>query len=382
VAVPDSKQRIVYLIPDMDIGGPQRIILDLARKIDHTKFEVHIISLMNKNFLLENTGYEKYCTVTFCNAPVQTRFSWLSLSSAHLLYWKIKEIKPQIIHSHLWGLTCIYLLAVYPFIRKFHIKYFHTIHSSGGYFVNRRIGDLIRLNMELFCQKITGSTTILISKEIEENAKQKFKLRKTACIRNGIDTDIYHKKTGLDRSDYGFSKSDSIIIFPARGQESKGHYIAIKMLSLLIDSFPDLKLLFVGEGVKELIEDQVIEFGLSKQVVFMGGRNDIPELLSISDYGIFPSYYEGMPIALGEMMSCSLPIVASDIPSIRELSQNGTGCLLARKGSPDDFVSKFILLIQSDNIRNDLAHSAREVIINNFQLSKNIELHENIYLIS
>lgn len=380
--MPRTKIKIVYLIPNLDIGGPQRLILDLAKNLDYSKFDIYIISLITSNSMLDMADYQKYCKIEFCDAPPQRRLRWLNISALKTLYSKIKQINPQIIHSHLWGPTCLYLIAISPFLCRYRIKYFHTIHTSGSYFKYKSLGEYFHLKTEMNLQKITKATTVLISREIAENAISNLKLKRTIFIPNGIDPNIFKKNAKLKKVDYGFLESDIIITFPSRGQESKGHRIAVEMMSLLEEKYPNLKLLFIGDGVEELVNDQIETLHLSSKVICIGKRNDIPELLSISDYGIFPSYYEGMPIALGEMMSCNLPIVASDIPSIREMSLNGEGCLLAQKGSPNDFASKLSILLDSYRQREALSIIAREIVLNNFSIMKNVKLHEAVYISS
>ena len=252
-----SRIKIVFLVPNLDTGGPQRVILDLAKNLDHSKFDVYIISLINSNFLLDNFDYQNYCTIEYCNVKHLSRFQLISFSSAKILYSKLKRIRPNIIHSHLWGLTCLYLIAVFPFIFRYQIKYFHTIHTSGGYFTNKRFGDIIQLKTEMFLQNITKATTVVISQEIAKNAISKLKLKKIIFIPNGIDTNKFNKNLKLKKADYGFLESDIIIIFTSRGQESKGHKIAVEMLSRLEVKYPNLKLLFIGDGVKELVNDQI-----------------------------------------------------------------------------------------------------------------------------
>jgi glycosyltransferase involved in cell wall biosynthesis len=374
-----QKKKIIYLIPNLGIGGPQRLVLDIENKINNELFDVYIISLTSSNFLV-NKESDRIINLFFCDVPQQKKMRYVNFGSLRKLYNFIKIIKPDIIHSHLWGTTCLYIIFLYPFILRMKIQYFHTIHSSGGYFKDKGLGNLISLKSELGFIRLFKAVTIVISKEINQLAEESFKLKRCVYLPNGIDFIKFNKLYDINKEYYGYCKNDIIIIYQARGQESKGHRIALNAISLLLSEHENLKLLFVGSGVNDLIRDEILRLKLEKYVNCIGPRHDIAELLSVSDIGIFPSYYEGLPIALGEMMSCKLPVVASNIPSICEISLNGKGCLLAQTGSADDFAAKIKMLLHSEEFRGKLGQTARKIIVENFSINKTIQSHEELYL--
>jgi glycosyltransferase involved in cell wall biosynthesis len=74
-------------------------------------------------------------------------------------------------------------------------------------------------------------------------------------------------------------------------------------------------LLIAGEGdYRATLQKEIQALGLSQQVLFLGNRRDIPVLLKLANYFVFPSRYEGLPGALIEAMLARTPIIASAIP--------------------------------------------------------------------
>jgi len=72
--------------------------------------------------------------------------------------------------------------------------------------------------------------------------------------------------------------------------------------------------MLVGDGaLREQMEDQIAKLSLSDKVILTGVRHDIPKLLQAMDVFLFPSFYEGMPIALVEAQTAGLPCVISDV---------------------------------------------------------------------
>jgi len=93
--------------------------------------------------------------------------------------------------------------------------------------------------------------------------------------------------------------------------------------------YPDIRLLLVGDGPskKDYIK-QTTKLGLSKNIKFIGWRKDIPSIMKASDCLLLPSRGEGLPGIVMEAMASGLPVIASDIPCIPDLIDNGkTGYL-------------------------------------------------------
>jgi glycosyltransferase involved in cell wall biosynthesis len=79
----------------------------------------------------------------------------------------------------------------------------------------------------------------------------------------------------------------------------------------------------------------VSRLGLEERVRFLGHRVDVPEVLAASDIFVFPSLYEGLGGALIEAMALGMPIVASDLPALREIVEPGVSAELVPVGSPE-----------------------------------------------
>ena len=73
------------------------------------------------------------------------------------------------------------------------------------------------------------------------------------------------------------------------------------------------KLLLVGTGnLKDRIRKRVTELNLTDDVIFLGNRNDVNDLMQAMDIFVFPSHYEGLPVTLVEAQASGLPIIKSN----------------------------------------------------------------------
>ena len=73
------------------------------------------------------------------------------------------------------------------------------------------------------------------------------------------------------------------------------------------------KLLLVGDGLlRDSIQTQIEELGLSDNVIMTGPRGDVPRLLMASDCFLFPSKWEGLPVTVVEAQAAGIPCIISD----------------------------------------------------------------------
>jgi glycosyltransferase involved in cell wall biosynthesis len=149
-------------------------------------------------------------------------------------------------------------------------------------------------------------------------------------------------------------QDERVLLAVGRHEYQKGLDVLMAALPGLLASVPGARLLIAGrEGnASESLRRLACQLGLDGRVSFLGHRDDVADLLCAADAFVFPSRWEGSPGALLEAMALEVPIVASDLPPVRELVSHGTTAWLVR---PDD--SKNL----SEAIQRVISHS-REAI--------------------
>jgi glycosyltransferase involved in cell wall biosynthesis len=106
-------------------------------------------------------------------------------------------------------------------------------------------------------------------------------------------------------------------------QSAKNHERLLAIFRELRARVPDLYLLLVGrdEDTGVATRELVGRLGCAEHVLFLGERTDVAPLLRSADLMIFPSRREGLPGAVLEASAAGLPVLASDLPGIREISE-------------------------------------------------------------
>lgn len=153
---------------------------------------------------------------------------------------------------------------------------------------------------------------------------------------------------------------DSLLIgFVGRLEYEKNVTALIKAFETLERKDSKAKLLIVGDGnLKNALKKLVDKLGLSSSVIFTGFRSDIPALLSAIDIFVLPSYVEGCPTALLEAMASGRTVVASSLPSVKEIIVDHENGLLFNPARTSQLEKILLLLDEDSKLREYLMSKA------------------------
>jgi L-malate glycosyltransferase len=163
--------------------------------------------------------------------------------------------------------------------------------------------------------------------------------------------------------------------------ENKGHADLIRAATDIIQKFPNTKFVLIGDGVERpKLEDMAVRMGLRDRILFLGARNDIPDLLASSDLFVLPSWAEGLPNSVLEAMASGLPIVATRVGGIPELIENEVSGLLVPPKN-DQALSMTIKRLLGDEVfAKKLGMAAQERARKKFSFERLLRELEDLYL--
>jgi glycosyltransferase involved in cell wall biosynthesis len=131
-------------------------------------------------------------------------------------------------------------------------------------------------------------------------------------VRNGIAPQPATVPREETRHALGLSESSKLLLTVARLSPQKGHSVLIAAAPAVLKRFPDSQFVLVGAGPEEERLARLIDLsGLRKHFIFVGRRDDVPDLLEAADLFVLPSLFEGLPLALLEAVAAKLPAVAT-----------------------------------------------------------------------
>lgn len=319
--------KILHIITSLELGGAEKLITDLI-PLQKRNAQVDVLILYDKENVFQlDTKVSKYNS----KSTYKNIFEILKI---------IKDGKYDIVHTHLTHAQIWTSIAsLFDFSKT---KYITTEHSTS----NNRRGKKIFKYLDKFIFS-RYSRIICISEAVKNSLmewiedKREFKY---SVISNGINLKNFRNAEEIDRKIFNFSVEDKILIMVSRLNPAKDHETLLKAIKNLPEKY---RLLIVGEGVKEKeLRDKVVELKIENRVSFLGMRNDIPSLLKMSDIAIQSSHFEGFGITAVEAMASGLPLIASDVPGLRDVVE-GAG-ILFEKGNDIELVQKIVELEDED----------------------------------
>lgn len=189
-------------------------------------------------------------------------------------------------------------------------------------------------------------------------------------ILNGCDVSGIQERATESRK--RLNDSSAIVIgMVARLNEIKDQETLVRAFRIVHESFSNAVLWLVGSGENlSKLRRIAVSLGIENDVVFWGGRTDVPELLGQMDvYAFSTTSDEGYGNALVEAMAAGLPVVASDVPGCREVTGNGEGAILVSPGNPSELAEVLVDILKYSEKKDVLSRKAFRHAAQNHSIS-------------
>lgn len=310
--------KIVHVINRCSIAnGAAKLLLDIVPHQKSLGHQVDILALV-----AVNPSYKDQFEQIGCNyiTILKEGKSVKSISLSLLL--RIKEIIRQydIVHAHLF--PSFYWVALIKYIFKIKAKIVFTEHNSEN---NRRKKWLIPIERFIYRQY---NAIIAISDAVRDNLLSFLKIRlPIQTVLNGINIEQFKNASPLDRLQFKIPEDSFVLTQVSRFGPEKDQMTLIKALKLLPSN---IHLVLVGNG--PLLSNHISEVNnlqLEDRVHFLGLRNDIPQIMQMSDIVILSSHFEGFGLVAVEGMAAKKPLIASNVPGLNQVVQ-GAGLLFEK----------------------------------------------------
>ncbi|MBU4464000.1 MAG: glycosyltransferase family 4 protein [Proteobacteria bacterium] len=207
-------------------------------------------------------------------------------------------------------------------------------------------------------------------------------------IYNGIELDEY-KPNGKEgrrqkaevRREFGLSKDVPVMGTIGRMVWQKGFEYLIECVPEIVRTYPDAKILIVGDGpLKDKLKVKSEKLKVADKIIFTGFRSDIKEILSAIDILVTPSLLEGFPMVILEAMAMAKPIVATNIDGITEQITDGVNGILVPPKDPSALAKTVVRVLNDKELARTMGLSAREKVKQEFSVEKMVAETEKVYL--
>ena len=197
---------------------------------------------------------------------------------------------------------------------------------------------------------------VTVSENSRKDIRDSFSITedRLRVIYNGIDCDAFRPLPEVHR------EPRRLITTASADQPLKGTQHLIPAVAKLKESFPDLKLTFIGAPKPGGVTEKLIrQYDLDDQIEFHSkiGHQEIIELYARASIAVVPSEYEGFGLPAGEAMACQVPVVSSDGGALPEVI--GDAGVVVPSKNPEALAAAIAGLWQDDNRRHTLGLAGR-----------------------
>ena len=325
--------KVLHIIPSMEIGGAQRLLSDLL-PLQMKQADVTLLVFKSVNNALVDKLVE--AGVKVISLEVKNVYN-------PLIIFKLKKyIKGyDVVHVHLF--PALYWVAFAS--RRVEGRLIYTEHSTS----NSRRGKRWLLPLE---RLVYGKYSEVVSISPQTRIALNLWLGRECSrevILNGICVEAFAGAAS------GVQSSDSIVMV-SRFAPSKDQETVIRAMSY-ID--PDVRLRFVGDGPLLAKNIALAEsLGLSHRIDFIGAADDVARYIAEAKVGVQSSHWEGFGLTAVEIMACGRPVVASDVPGLKQVVQDAG--LLFKAGDPEELARTVNSLLEDEQLYLQTARRCAE----------------------
>lgn len=322
--------RLLCLISGMDAGGAETFLMKVYRRLDKTMYQMdfcinvpqkcfyedEIIALGGKIYRIPSKSQNAIAfSQQLTNIIRKNGYKYvLRITSNAMGFWDLKIAK------NAGADVCI--------ARS-------SNSSDGGTWKSRMAHKLGQLLFIRYIDVKFAPSDLAAQYTFGRDA---YENREVSILPNAVDLDVFHyhelgKNVILKELDLA---EDTLLVgHVGRFDIQKNHTFLLEIFKEIVKKQPKSRLLLVGKGtLEQQIRQRVQEMNLQENVLFVGVRSDIPQILSAMDVFVFPSFYEGMPNTVIEAQATGLPCIIADTIT-REANITGLVQYLSLADAPE-----------------------------------------------
>jgi glycosyltransferase involved in cell wall biosynthesis len=202
------------------------------------------------------------------------------------------------------------------------------------------------------------------------------------CIHSVVKSEQYQQVRNRDwfTEQFGIPVSAPVIGVIAQLIPRKGHRYLLEILPRLLADFPELRVVFFGQGpLRAELEAYVAEHGLAGVVCFAGFRKDMPKILPCLDLVVHPALMEGLGVSLLQAAAAGIPIVGARAGGIPEIVHDGINGRLVEPGNGEQLYHAVTELLGNTSLRQQFGQAGQEIIRRNFSVDTMVERYLKLY---
>lgn len=351
--LPLRRPRVAYLITNSEVGGAQAHVADLLKAL-HNRMDAVLLAGGDGPLFAAAQAYgAQTVRLTLLDNALSP---WRAVAAFKQLITALRAAKPDLIHAHSAKAGALGRLAGWVL----GIPVVYTVHGFAFKPAAPARQRIVARVMEWLLAPLTARMICVAEAEHAMANTLPIASKRIHVIRNGIA----ETTTALAVPDTPVRR----IVMVARLAAPKRADLVIRAFATA--ALPDCELLLAGDGPEIATLRALADTVAPGKVRFLGAVSNVSALLASAQMFVLASDHEGFPLSILEAMRAGLPIVASDLPGIREQLADGDCGRLVAGSDEQHWAAMFAQLASAPEERKRLGSAARRYWEQHFGMEK------------
>ncbi len=351
--------KVLHCLPNFDRGGMGNYLLEIIQRYDRSKYQMDVCVLGECSGELAKEAEDSGSKVYVCSGVYSGLFTFI-IKFRRII--KKEDYDVVIIHRGYASATAL-IIAAFTGV-KVRICHPHSLRDVIEKTNSLTMKIVINIQKRLTIRFATGYIGIsaYILRELFGSAITEKNSRIIPC---GVNLNNYEDNVteGLAvRKRLRIDNTTKVVGHVGLFLEHKNHHLFIEIAEHVVRKDENVVFLLVGSGgpLAESVQKRINSSLVRDKFILAGWQDNIPAYMSVMDLMLFPSKWEGFPIAVIEANASGLPVVVSDLPLFDEaLSPEAQWCRIPLD-NPQKAAELVCEILVSEEIHNKLSIAAKE----------------------
>ena len=354
--------KIALIITELQLGGAQRIVIELAGRLAQSDWEVCVITNERGLLLQDLQGIRgvEVVTVAALRREITPLKDLLALVRIVRL---LNNFKPDIVHTHTPKAGLIGRVAA----RLLRIPCIHTVHGIGCDVSAMSLVEKAYLVCERLAAKLS-TVQVMVSE----------RLRKT-CVEHGLAPDgkVRVISGGFDARQFTKlptrSQARTALGLPVEGivigtvscmKPGKRVGDFVEVCEQVRSVIPNMTAVVAGDGeLRQEIQRQIERGGLEENIHLLGWRRDVPAIMAALDVFVLMSAHEGLGLVVLEAMAAGVPVVATRVDGCIEIIEETRAGVLIERGDIEGGAAAVVRLLNDRGRLEQMGRRGRKEVV-------------------
>jgi glycosyltransferase involved in cell wall biosynthesis len=365
----------VLVISDLEFGGAQRQVVELANQLEAQGITAYVCSLSPYVPLSKNLTRPDRLRI------IRRRFR-LDFTVVFRLLWFLRRVKADVVHGFLFDAEIASRLSGRMAGRPV------VIGSERNTNYHSKFSDVLCLRLTRSCDDLVVANSRAGADF--NSAVFGYPRAQYRVVRNGVDVQRFRPLPPQGMKDVlGIPRQALVVGMFASFKPQKNHELLMDAARKVIDRADNVRFLFVGDALykgmsdsdahKQKLLEKIETLGIGRYCVFAGNRPDVELIYPICDLTVLPSLFEGTPNVILESMACGVPVIATDVSDNREILPHGEVGFLVQTDNVQQLTARILELLQDRHLRGRMSLRARHWAVEQFSTERLAERTATVY---